>query len=175
MTSDADRAIATLFADLAPKFGLSRPAGHCFAAIWRAASAPTADDLTERCGLSRSGVSVALKELRGWGLIDIARSPGSRRDHFVAPADPWDIARRITAERQRRDIAATLERLHSINATTPDLRAQALAEMFDIASLALTAATRRGAADFAQHIGQWVEDEDEPIENGRKKKRKKKS
>ncbi len=55
MTSEADRALALLFADLAQKFGLSRPAGQCFAAIWRAAMTPSADDLTQICGLSRSG------------------------------------------------------------------------------------------------------------------------
>ena len=105
MTSEADRALALLFADLAQKFGLSRPAGQCFAAIWRAAMTPSADDLTQICGLSRSGVSVALKELRAWGLIEVARSPGNRREFFTAPFDPWELARRIIAERQRRDLA----------------------------------------------------------------------
>ena len=95
MTSEADRALALLFADLAQKFGLSRPAGQCFAAIWRAAMTPSADDLTQICGLSRSGVSVALKELRAWGMIEVARSPGNRREFFTAPFDPWELARRI--------------------------------------------------------------------------------
>ena len=87
--------LARLFAEAAPRFGLSRPAGACFAAIWRAAQAPSAEDLVTILGLSRSNVSVALKELRERGLIQAARSFGSRKDYFVADPDPWALLRAL--------------------------------------------------------------------------------
>ena len=74
---EAATLLATLFADAAQVFGLSRPAGQCFSAIWRAAAPPCADDLVAGLGLSRSNVSTALKELRGWGMISIVRTPGA--------------------------------------------------------------------------------------------------
>ena len=74
---EAATLLATLFADVAQVFGLSRPAGQCFSAIWRAAAPPCADDLVAGLGLSRSNVSTALKELRGWGMISIVRASAS--------------------------------------------------------------------------------------------------
>lgn len=165
MTSEVDHALATIFGDLAQKFGLSKPAGHCFAAIWRAAMAPTADDLTEICGLSRSGVSVALKELRAWGLIDAARSPGNRRDFFVAPADPWELARRIIAERQRRDLAPALDRLQDIAA---DARAADLIALLEATSAFTSTLAQQDACDLKSLM---TSDDDTP----KKKKKKKKA
>lgn len=115
-----------LFAEMAPLLGLGRPAAQCLGAIWRAAQAPSADDLVARLGLSRSNVSVALKELRGLGLVQTARSPGSRKDFFVTDPDPWALLRQILAERQRRVLAPLADRLH---AQADDPHAAALASV----------------------------------------------
>lgn len=119
--------LVRLFAEIAPRFGLSRPAGQCLAAIWRAAQAPSAEMLTEELGLSRTNVSVALKELRGAGLVRAARSPGSRRDYFVAEADPWALLRALLTERHRRDIAPVADSLARLD--SPDPRIAPLAAM----------------------------------------------
>lgn len=102
---------ALIFADLARICGLTRPAGQCFAAIWRAAQPPCADDLCAAAGLSRSNVSTALRELRDHGLIAAARAPGDRKDYFTAPHDPWDLLRLILAARTRHDLAPIRDRL----------------------------------------------------------------
>ena len=107
--------IEGVFADFAGRFGLSRPAGQCFAAIWRAAAAPCADDLVARLGLSRSNVSTALKELRLWGLVTVLRAPGDRKEYFAAPGDPWQILGLLLAERARRDIAPARDRLAALD------------------------------------------------------------
>lgn len=135
MPDDGTRA---LFAELGTSLGLSRPAALCFAAIWRAAPAPCADDLVLRAGISRSNVSTALKELRGWGLVTLARVPGDRREYFVAPADPWALIRQVLAERQRRVLAPALDRLRDLQA------AGAGPELVDL-------------ADALQALAEWQE------------------
>lgn len=132
--------LVRLLAEIAPRFGLSRPAGQCLAAIWRAAQAPSAESLTQELGLSRSNVSVALKELRGAGLVRTARSPGSRRDYFVAEADPWALLRALLAERYRRDIAPVADSLARLDGSDP--RIAPLAAM---------------AAQAAEWLGQLVQ------------------
>lgn len=132
-----------IVADLGALFGIFRPAGQCFAAIWRAAQPPCADDLSLSLGLSRSNVSTALKELRDWGLIARARAPGDRKDYFTAPPDPWEIARLLLAGRQRRAVAPVLDRLLAAEAATGDIRIAALH-----AALAVVSARME---DFAQH------------------------
>lgn len=120
--------IDAVLADLAEQFGISRPAGRCFAAIWRADPAPCADDLVESLGLSRSNVSTALKELRGWGLVAIARTAGDRKEYYTAPHNPWDIVAALIAGRRQRVTAPLLERLLRIEGRSPDARAAALHE-----------------------------------------------
>lgn len=120
--------IEAVFAEFAGRFGLSRPAGQCFAAIWRSAEAPCADDLVTRVGISRSNVSTALKELRLWGLVSVLRAPGDRKEYFTALADPWQILGTLMAERARRDIAPARDRLEALE---EDPRAADLAAMLD--------------------------------------------
>ncbi|MFC5738599.1 GbsR/MarR family transcriptional regulator [Sinirhodobacter huangdaonensis] len=142
--------LARLFAEAAPRFGLSRPAGACFAAIWRAAQAPSAEDLVTILGLSRSNVSVALKELRERGLIQAARSFGSRKDYFVADPDPWALLRALLIERQRRDLAPLAERLAALAEGSDDPRLAPLAQMVQSADDWFARLARHDAAELAQ-------------------------
>jgi DNA-binding transcriptional regulator GbsR (MarR family) len=116
----------SIFSDIAAEVGLSRPAGQCFAAIWRAPVLPCADNLTASLGLSRSNVSTALKELRAWGLVSVSRAAGDRREYFSAPDDPWDIIRVIIAARHRRSLAPVIDRLLAIEGAEGDAHAAAL-------------------------------------------------
>lgn len=163
--------LAALFADMAPGLGLSRPAGSCFAAIWRAAQAPCADDLVRDLGISRSNVSTALKELRQWGLVQIARTPGDRREFFVAPADPWALVRQIIAERQRREVASALDRLYMIDTLGQDPRISGLCEVIEAVSGWMSGLSRLDSAELAHRMSEEAPDGDE----GKKKKKKKKA
>ena len=161
-----------LFAEIAPRFGLSRPAGLCLGAIWRAAEAPSAEDLVTSLGISRSNVSTALKELRGWGLIEVTRAFGSRRELFLAPADPWALARQLIAERQRRDIAPVIDRLQALDATG-DPRAADLMAAFEAGSEWMAALARHEPGELAQLMGSGGGELGfAPAEAGKKKKKK---
>ena len=83
-------------------------------------------DLVRTLGLSRSNVSNALKELRGWNLIGIARTPGDRKEYFTAPPDPWDLVGRLIAARQRHVVAPLLDRVMTAEAASADVRLAAL-------------------------------------------------
>lgn len=163
-----------IVAELGALVGIPRPAGRCFAAIWRAARPPCADDLTAALGLSRSNVSTALRDLREWGLISRVRAPADRKDYFTAPPDPWEVLRLLIAGWQRRALAPLLDRL-AAEAAGDDIRARALRD-----TLATLAARLEGlaaldpdrlAASLAAPAGAGAgEDRAEP----RKKKKKKK-
>lgn len=167
-------AFPQIVADLGALFGLSRPAGQCFAAIWRAAQPPCADDLTEALGLSRSNVSTALKELRDWGLISRARAPGDRKDYFTAPPDPWDLVRLLLTGRQRRAVAPLLDRLVAAEAGAPDARIAALHD-----TLATVSARMEALATLEPEVLATLFDADPRDEGergpGKKKKKKKKA
>lgn len=167
---EAATLLATLFADVAQVFGLSRPAGQCFSAIWRAAAPPCADDLVAGLGLSRSNVSTALKELRGWGMISIVRTPGDRKEYFAAPPDPWEVMRLIMAARQRMVIAPLLSRLVAAEAEIEDVRIAALHAALSRVDQAADGLTGLDPAAFAKRIEALAEGG----ADGEKAKKKKK-
>ena len=167
-------AFPEIVAEIGALFGLSRPAGQCFAAIWRSAQPPCADDLTASLALSRSNVSTALKELRDWGLISRARAPGDRKDYFTAPPDPWDIVRLILTGRQRRAVAPLLDRLLDAEAASGDARVAALHEALSTVSARMDEWAALPAGDLAALLARQKEEPAEGKSAGKKKKKKKK-
>lgn len=166
---------AEIVSELGALCGISRPAGQCFAAIWRAAQPPCADDLTGALGLSRSNVSTALKELREWGLISRVRAPADRKDYFTAPPNPWEILRLLIGGWQRRAVAPLLDRLLAAESATGEARAAALHEVLAtvtsrMEALAALDAARLAAA-FESHPGDATGD-DRPAFRKKKKKKK---
>ncbi|MFM2356901.1 MAG: hypothetical protein RLZZ528_2637 [Pseudomonadota bacterium] len=157
-----------VFADLAGQFGLSRPAGRCLSAIWRAEPRPCADDLVAGLGLSRSNVSTALKELREWGLAAIHRDAGDRKEYYTAPADPWDLVAAMVAARRQRVTAPLLDRLLRIEARGGDVRAAALHETVSALDDWQERLGRLAPADFARALLATA-----PAAEGKKKKKKK--
>lgn len=163
---------AVIVAEIGGLVGLSRPAAQCFAAIWRAAQPPCADDLTRVLGLSRSNVSTALKELRDWGLISRTRAPGDRKDYFTAPPDPWDVARAVLSARQRRSIAPILDRLAAAEADKDDARIAALHTVLSAVSARMEALAALDADALAREFAPATA---EKPAAGKKKKKKRKA
>ena len=61
-----------------------------------------------RLWLSRGSVSMGLKELASWNLVQLRHVPGDRRDYYATPSDVWAIFRTLVEERKRREIDPTL-------------------------------------------------------------------
>ncbi|SPH24528.1 hypothetical protein DEA8626_03580 [Defluviimonas aquaemixtae] len=164
-----DRSHAEALADIAVLFGLSRPAGQCFASIWRAAQPPCADDLVQTLGLSRSNVSTALKELREWGLIATARRLGDRKDYFTAPPDLWETVRMLAAGQARRRLRPILDRIQSEGAEPTDPRAADLRAVLRKVAQTLE---ELAALDIAALGAVMGEEPSHPPKKNKKKKKK---
>jgi len=54
-----------------------------------------ADDLVEGLSISRSNVSMGLKELQSWRLIKPIHFAGDRKEYYETPDDIWEVARII--------------------------------------------------------------------------------
>jgi len=64
--------------------------------------------------VARSNVSNSIRELQSWNLIRLVHFAGDRRDHFETSTQVWELLRTIVRERQRREIAPTIEVLQSL-------------------------------------------------------------
>lgn len=159
--------LSLILSDFAQQIGLSRPAALCLGAIWRGAQNPSADDLVATLGISRSNVSTALKELREVGLVQAARTPGSRKDYFIAHPDPWVLIHALLLERQRRSLTPLLARLRMDESHDP--RLPQLREVVEQADAFMTALAQLSPQSLAELVATT------PVKLAKKKKKHRKS
>ncbi len=137
------RSFVAHFGEMGSRWGINRTVGQIYALIYVSDKPIHADDLAEALEFSRSNVSMGLKELQAWRLVQLRHLPGDRREYFEAPADAWDVFRTLAEERRRREIEPTLSMLRNAlleEVSTPeDRHAQArMKGMHDLIELMTT-------------------------------------
>lgn len=111
------------FGEMGSRWGINRTVGQIYALLYVSREAQTADDIVDKLGVSRSNVSMGLKELQSWRLVKLEHHPGDRRDFYSAPEDVWQIFKTLAEERQRREVDPTLSMLRDAlleNAGSPE-------------------------------------------------------
>jgi DNA-binding transcriptional regulator GbsR (MarR family) len=99
------------FGEMGSRWGINRTVGQIYALLFISQRALNADEIADTLEFSRSNVSMGLKELQGWRLVQLRHLPGDRREYFEAPQDVWEIFRTLAEERRRREIEPTLSML----------------------------------------------------------------
>jgi len=107
------------FGEMGSRWGINRTVGQIYALLYASERPLAADDIVEALGVSRSNVSMGLKELDTWRLIRRLHLPNDRRDHFSALEDPWAIIRTLAEERRKREVDPTLTVLRDLMLHTP--------------------------------------------------------
>ncbi len=107
------------FGEMGGRWGVNRTVGQIYALLFLSDRPLTAEEIVEALGVSRSNVSMGLKELDGWRLVRRRHLPGDRRDHFEAPEDVWEILRILAEERRKREVDPTLTLLRDVLMETP--------------------------------------------------------
>jgi DNA-binding transcriptional regulator GbsR (MarR family) len=128
------------FGEMGSRWGIARTVGQIYAVLFLADRPLCADDLVDRLGVSRSNVSMGLKELQSWNLVRLRHVPGDRREFFTTPDDIWLIVRTLVEERKKREIDPTMSVLRELLMQAPaspaERHAQArMAEMHEIIEL----------------------------------------
>jgi DNA-binding transcriptional regulator GbsR (MarR family) len=96
------------------RWGINRTVGQIYALLYLSKEPLNAEDIVERLGVSRSNVSMGLKELQAWNLVRLQHKPGDRRDYFATPDDIWQIVRTLVEERKKREIDPTMTLLREV-------------------------------------------------------------
>ena len=108
-----NRQFVSHFGEMGSRWGINRTVGQIYALLFLSPRALNAEEIAETLEFSRSNVSMGLKELQSWRLVNLRHQPGDRREYFEAPQDVWDIFRRLAEERRRREIEPTQSMLRS--------------------------------------------------------------
>lgn len=113
------RAFVLHFGEMGSRWGINRTVGQVYAVLFLAREPVCADQLVEALGVSRSNVSMALKELHSWDLVRLRHIPDDRRDFYTTPEDIWAIVRTLVEQRKKREVDPTLSVLRGLLMETP--------------------------------------------------------
>jgi DNA-binding transcriptional regulator GbsR (MarR family) len=94
--------------EMGSRWGLNRSVAQMHALLYLSREPLHADEIAETLGVARSNVSVGLKELVSWSLVQVTQTLGDRRDYFSAQRDPWEAVRVIIEGRKRRELDPTV-------------------------------------------------------------------
>ena len=120
MPSQLQQEFILHFGEMGSRWGINRTVGQIYALLFLSEAPLCADDIVGALGVSRSNVSMGLKELQGWNLVRLRHLPEDRRDYFTTPDDMWEIVRTLIAERKKREIDPTLTKLRELEMQTPE-------------------------------------------------------
>jgi DNA-binding transcriptional regulator GbsR (MarR family) len=102
------------FGEMGSRWGINRTVGQIYALLYVSPRPLCADDIVDALGVSRSNVSMGLRELQAWNLVLPKHVPDDRRDHFTTPDDVWQILRVLAEERKKREVDPTLSVLREL-------------------------------------------------------------
>ncbi|MEM1064662.1 MAG: GbsR/MarR family transcriptional regulator [Pseudomonadota bacterium] len=120
MPTQTEQEFILHFGEMGSRWGINRTVGQIYALLFLSQRPLCADDIVEALHVSRSNVSMGLKELQAWNLVRLRHQQGDRRDYFTTPEDMWEIVRTLIAERKKREIDPTLTKLRELELQAPD-------------------------------------------------------
>jgi DNA-binding transcriptional regulator GbsR (MarR family) len=135
------------FGEMGSRWGINRTVGQIYALIFVSPRPLNADDIAEALEFSRSNVSMGLKELQAWRLVNLRHISGDRREYFDAPSDAWEIFRTLAEERRRREMEPTLSMLRSALLEQPATEEDRIAQE-----------RMRGMHDLIELMSDWFDD-----------------
>ena len=140
------------FGEMGGRWGINRTLGQIYALLFLSERPLNADEITDSLGISRSNVSMGIKELEGWRLVKKRHLPGDRREYLEAPDDIWQIVRTLAEERRKREIDPTMSLLRDVLMENPQSDPEKFAQdrmrqMHDMIELLV------GWADDVQKLG----------------------
>ena len=100
--------------EMGTRWGVNRTVAQIHALLYITGRPMHAEEIADTLAVARSNVSTSIRELQGWSLIRLVHLAGDRRDHFETSTDVWDLLRTIVRERQRREIAPTIDVLREV-------------------------------------------------------------
>ena len=126
-----DRFIAS-WGRMGSVWGISRTMAEVHALLYITGSPLCTDQIMDRLGVSRGNVSMSVRSLLEWGVIEKVRQPGDRKEYFQAEQDVWSMLRAIARERIKREVDPLLDALDEIGELAPGVEGKSREEVVDL-------------------------------------------
>lgn len=97
--------------EMASRWGINRTMAQIHAFLYAVEDPVDTDTIMKQLGISRGNANMNLHSLLRWNLVRKVEIPGSRKDHFTAEKDVWEISAQIVRERKRRELRPVRDQL----------------------------------------------------------------
>lgn len=142
--SDIQKTFILHWGEKAMKFGFNRTLAQIHALLFVSPAPLDAEEIAETLQISRSNVSISIRELQSWGLIKVVPKMGDRKTYYETLDSTWEMFRLVAIERQKRELAPSITLLRDLLVTERDendpadqhvaRRLESLLQMFEYAS-----------------------------------------
>ncbi|MCA9303021.1 MAG: hypothetical protein KC996_02755 [Phycisphaerales bacterium] len=126
-----DRFIAS-WGRMGSVWGISRTMAEVHALLYITGKPMCTDEIMDRLGVSRGNVSMSVRSLLEWAVIEKVRLPGDRKEYFQAEQDVWAMLRAIARERIKREVDPLLDALDEIDQLAPQASKHSPEEVRDL-------------------------------------------
>src|SRR5437660_7455236 len=109
---------------------LSQLQGRIFAVLFLEDHPLSLDDIAKALQLSKSNISINIRNLVEWHLVRRVTVPNSRRDHYEAASDFWRVMQEIMERRFRWNIRQVIAACDETSRTAKGGRATARERRF---------------------------------------------
>lgn len=121
---DAKRRFVQIWGTVGVEWGINRTMAQVHGLLLASSTALTAEEVMEQLCISRGNANMNLRELINWGLVYRENRPGERKEYFFAEKDIWEVARKIVAERRKRELDPMMKMLDQLKDETAAIQVQ---------------------------------------------------
>lgn len=115
-----DRFIAS-WGRMGSVWGISRTMAEVHALLYITGEPMCTDEIMDRLRVSRGNVSMSVRSLLEWAVVEKVRQPGDRKEYYQAEQDVWSMLRAIARERIKREVDPLLDALDEIGELSPQV------------------------------------------------------
>lgn len=101
---EAKEEFVQLWGNFGSQWGIKKTMAQVHALLLTSKDAMDTDQIMAELSISRGSANMNLRELMVWNLIYKVSKPGDRKEYFEAEKDMWEVMKRISRERKRREI-----------------------------------------------------------------------
>lgn len=120
--NEAKRKFIHAWGTLGSSWGINRAMAQIHALLLLATEPLSAEDIMKELQMSRGNVNMNLRALMDWGIVRKEHKTGERREYFSTGKDVWELAKQVSRERRKREIAPVLKMLEDVQSVSGDNR-----------------------------------------------------
>lgn len=127
--------------EMGSRWGFNRTVGQMYGLLIIHKEPLSAVEISETLNISRGNVSMGIKELNSWRLVQVHHKPKDRKEYYTPAGSVWEMATRVFEERRKREVDPTLSILRDNLLTEPtseqdEFAHQQMAEIHDLLEMA---------------------------------------